>query len=256
MAIDYSGVFPCKVRESLSESDLLQMKRAKNQAKYAVLQMRKDPDIDKSKPESEWTIKAITVGPEGKRSVDIRIGDLLEQSAPLEKLSVHCKNCTANVLGIEFGCGGAIGYPISRKTENWLLSRLPKKLDSKAGILLTRAIADFDYNGLAIDGNRNRKDLFESDVPLIREWGGIFSEKTKISSSQILQMIFTVGTLQPAHAKLVAYFVGFLNDNFEIVRNISNKLIPNDENGINQFKLFFSVLAMAGNNNCPVFINA
>ncbi|MCL2340824.1 MAG: hypothetical protein FWC49_03860 [Proteobacteria bacterium] len=256
MAIDYYGLFPCKVRESISDADLLRMEKARNRANAVLEITRKNPQADKSKPESEWTFKTVVLGPDGPQATEMRVADLLAESAPLGSLAANCVNCPSNIRSSDFGCGGTVHYPITALGENWLVSRLPADLNTPAGQLLTRAIADFGYNGAAVDAARGRKEIYETDKPAERKWGGFFSKKTKITSSQIMQMAFLVGNLQPTHAKLIAYFLGFLNDDFSISNNPINRPQPDDDSSIIEMKIFFSVAALAGISNVSVLIDA
>jgi len=256
MSIDYYGLFPCKVRESISDADLLRMEKARNRADTILDLMRNDPEVDKSIPESEWTFGLRVLGPDGPQETEIRIADVLAEAAPLQELATHCVHCPKNIRSADFGCGGAVHYPITAVAEHWLVSRLPTDLSASAGRLLTQAIADFGYDGAVVDDARVRKELYEADKPQERKWGGFFSKKTRITSSQIIQMAFFVGNLQPAHAKMIAWFLGFLNDDSSISDNPLNRPQPDDDNGVIEMKLFFSVAALAGTNNIPVLIDA
>ncbi|NHQ87356.1 hypothetical protein HA050_14665 [Iodobacter sp. HSC-16F04] len=257
MGIDYYGCFPCKVREAVSDADLLRMEKARNRALSVLEIMRNNPQTDnKSKPESDWSFKMVVLGPDGPEETEMRIADLLLEAAPLEQLAHHCSGCPANIRSVDFGCGGAIHYPISAQAERWLLSRLPSDLNSPRGFLLKQAIADFNFDGLAIDTVRNRQDLYESSKPEERKWGSFFSKKTRITSSQILHMAFCVGSLQAQHAKLVAYFLGFLDDDFSIANDSANLPQPGDDDRTIELKSFFAVASLAGVNEVSVFIDA
>lgn len=256
MSLDYYIQYPCKVRESVSDEELLQMQKSKNRAEYVLDLMRNDPKTDTNIPESEWTFLVMVQRPEGLEEKRVKIVDLLAESAPLQSLSTNCKECAANILHIDFGCGGAINYPLTAITEKWLISRLPDDINSQAGNLLQMAISDFNFDGKAIDASRNRKDLYESSKPEIRKWGSFFSKKTNVSSSQILHMIMQVGHLQPSHAKLVAYFLGYINDSFEYVEKSENQPNSNDGRGVGQFKALLMALLFAGTNECSVFVDS
>jgi hypothetical protein len=256
MSFDYYIQYPCKVRESASDEELLQMEKSKNRAEYVLNLMRNDPKTDKSIPESEWTFQVMVQRPEGLEEKRVKIVDLLAESVPLKSLSVNCKGCTANIKQVDFGCGGAINYPLTAATEKWLISMLPEDINSQAGKLLQMAINDFNFDGKAIDASRNRKDLYESSVPEIRKWGSFFSKKTSISSSQILHMIMNVGNLQPAHAKLVAYFLGYINDSFECIDKNENRPTNNDDRGVGQFKELFMAMSFAGTKGYSVFVDS
>jgi hypothetical protein len=254
MAIDYYSSFPCKVREILSDADLLRMEKARNRATVVLDLMRNNPKVDKSKPESEWTFTTVVAGPNGPKETKARISDLLAEAAPLHELATNCSKCPFNVRSADFGCGGAVHYPITARAERWLLSRLPDDLKTPRGLLLTRAIADFNFDGSGIDAARGR--ICESSVPAERKWGSFFSRTIRITSSQILHMAFGVGSLQPAHARMVAYFVGFLNDDFSVKNDPENSRQPDDDDITVEMKYFFSAAALAGTNGVPMLVDA
>ncbi|MEI8363257.1 MAG: hypothetical protein WCG35_08565 [Betaproteobacteria bacterium] len=256
MAIDYYASFPCKVREAFSDEDLLKMEKARNRATTVLNLMRNNPQVDPKKPESEWSFKTVVLGPDGPQEMEMRISDLLTEAAPLQELAPHCVNCPYNLRSADFGCGGAIHYPISTQAEQWILSRLPDDLSTHRGQLLTRAINDFHFDGTGIDAARNRKELYESVTPPERKWGSFFSKKTRITSSQILHMSFCVGNLQATHSKLIAYFLGFLNDDFELFDNPDNLQNSENDDSTIELKYFYSVAALAGANGMGVFVEA
>jgi hypothetical protein len=105
----------------------------------------------------------------------------------------------ANLRRTAFGCGGVIHFPIPPEAEEWLLSRLPEDLGGLVGKLLLKAIADFKWDGTHIDAARSRNDLYSLKKPVERKWGGFLSKKT-VNSSQLLEMLLGVGSMQPSHA--------------------------------------------------------
>lgn len=256
MAIDYYGSFPCKVRETVSDADILKMEKARNRANTVLHLMRNDLQTDKSKPESEWTFKTVVLGPNGPQETEMRVSDCLTEAAPLGPLAQNCPSCPANIRSTDFGCGGTIHYPISAQAERWLVSKLPADLNTPRGQLLTRAIAHFNFDGAGINAVRSRENLYESVVPAERKWGGFFSKKARITSSQMLHMAFAVGSLQAAHAKMIAYFLGFLNDDFSIANDPANSPQPEDDARTIELKYFFSAAALAGINEVSVLIDA
>jgi hypothetical protein len=256
MAVDYFVQFPCKVREQVSDPQLLQMLKARDRANAVLDAMRKNPATDLSKPESEWSVVLRVQGPNGVVDRPVKIHEMLVEARPLDVLSVHCDTCPANLRRTAFGCGGAIHYPISQEAEEWLLSRLPDKLSGAVGTLLLQAIADFKIDGRSIDSARARNDLYALKAPMERKWGGFLSRKTDINSSQLMQILLGVGSMQAAHAKMVALFFGFLTDTFHIDERPANKPIQGDNNCVNEFKLFLAAAALAGASNVPLLIDA
>jgi hypothetical protein len=177
MSIDYYATFPCKVRDSISNADLLRMEKARNRANLTLDLMRNDPKTDRSKPESEWSFELVVLGPNGPQEMEVRISDLLAEAAPLKELARHCVDCPGNLLSGDFGCGSTIHYPITSQAERWLLSRLPADLGSPAGQLLTRALTEFGWDGASIDAARGRKELYQSATPMVRKWGSLLFQK-------------------------------------------------------------------------------
>lgn len=115
MGIDYYGSFRCKVREKISDAELLRMEKARARAETVLDIMRRNPGVNKDKPESEWTFKAVIAGPNGPQETELKIGDMLREAAPLEPLAVNCPQCPFNVRSDNFGCGGVVHYPISAR---------------------------------------------------------------------------------------------------------------------------------------------
>jgi hypothetical protein len=160
----------------------------------------------------------------------------------------------ANLRRTTFGCGGVIHFPIPPEAEEWLLSRLPEDLGGLVGKLLLKAIADFKWDG-AHDAARSRNDLYSLKKPVERNWGGLLSKKT-VNSSQLLHLLLGVGSMQPSHAKMAAFFLGFLTDSFKIDERSVNVTTPTDNRGVAEFKLFLGAAALAGTANVPLLIDA
>ncbi len=206
-------------------------------------------------PENERTVTVVVAGPEGPVEQTVKIGDMLAEAAPLEALSTHCAGCPANLRDVSFGCGGAVHYPIEKSTEDWLVGRLPDSLDKPAGRLLILALRDFRITGASIDACRHREIIYASNEPVVRSWGS-FVFKKKITSSQILQMLFGVGSLQPSHARMMSVYLGFVDLDMKPVIHRDNELLPDDERGVAEFKLFLRAASYAGVNGYDLFIDA
>jgi hypothetical protein len=136
------------------------------------------------------------------------------------------------------------------------MSRLPESITSNTGKLLLQAIADFGYDGKVVDAARQRKELYELSTPIERVWGGgFFSRKVRVTSSQIVQMLWMVGTMQSAHAKMMAYFLGFLDDGYSTISG-AGQPTKEDDAGTLQFKAFIAALAFGGVHGHSVLIDA
>jgi len=254
MAIDYYGRFACKVRESVSDDDLLRMEKAKNRAEAIVEMMRTDPK-HRETPESEWTFGVVVMGPEGPEQRQVRIADALEEAAPLAQLSVHCEGCPFKANPWVFGCGGVIHYPISAKTEAWLMARLPDDITSHAGTLLRYTIQESHFDGTDFEAHRQRRDLLQSPRTLERKWGNFFSKKIVIRSDQVLEMMFSVGHLSSPHANSVAHMLGFVDDDGRPILGSAEQPSSQDDAGVVDMKRFLRVMALAGAQGADVYID-
>lgn len=255
MAIEYYGSFPCKVRKSVSDQELLRMERARSRAQTALQRLASMPGHEDNS-QANLTVKIVVLGREGEQVTQASIDDLLREAAPLDELAVSCTGCPANIRHADFGCGGSIHYPISARAEDWLLARLPEDLQSAAGMLLTHAATEFGFDGAVIDAVRDRRDFYAARAAAVREWERAPREKLRVTSSQILQMTFAAGSLQPAHAKLVALFLGFLNDHGFPSEDPDNRPLPEDDPTITELKHFFACAALAGACDVPMMIDA
>lgn len=210
MAIDYLVQYPCEVRSKITDEQLLGMIKSEGRAHTIIRMVQKDkPDQDVQSIINTLKIGIAVRGPNGTvEQKDVTIASLLEQAAPLNELAHHCRNCPANFGGTRFGCIGAINYPISRAAEEWLLDRLPSDAKDPKLLLLLDFLRSVGLDGKALDAQRARDDLYEAKQPLARKWGGLFS-KTKINSSQILQMLFLIGNYDLAICTTVSSLLNF-----------------------------------------------
>ena len=101
-------------------------------------------------------------------------------------------------------------------------------------------------DGKTIDASRSRKELYESAHPQQQRWSTLLFSKTKLTSSQLLQLLFGVGSLQPEHAKYIAFFLGFLNEAMIVVDSAENTPQAADEARTAEFKWLLSATAFAG----------
>jgi hypothetical protein len=95
------------------------------------------------------------------------------------------------------------------------MSLLPKDLDSTAGHILQKYVKDFAYDGAPIEKLRGDPQFFESKTAVRQTWKGKgmlgrFSTAFSLTSSQLLQMMFCVGPLQPPHCTMLCLFLGLV----------------------------------------------
>ena len=253
MAIEYFISFPCEFRKQYGNEKLLEMAKAEGRAEIALALLRQTPGEHQNKPESEWRINLHQLTPDGEEEVSVKITDLLAASAPMKEFADHCQNCPANLSKVPFGCGGTINYPLLAQTEKFLLFRLPNDLQSKSGQFLLDVL-QHGNNGLWADSQR--QNLFESQRPFFRTWGGFFSKKTRISSSQIFDLMFNVPPVVPSkYVRVICYALGYIDD--------SEQAVPQDFTGTNnalsnlsQMKQFLQAAVFAAVNNLDMYIES
>jgi hypothetical protein len=233
---------------------LREMLKVRHRAHAALQAMRNHPHVDRSKPESEWTVLVRVKGPHGVVDRSIKISALLEQTRLPDALSLHCKNCPANVRNSDFGCGGTIHHPLPKASEEWLIDRLPDELMTKRGALLLKVISDLNITGSPIDAARTRRHLYELKLPLKKAYGRFPSRKT-ITSSHLLQLLFGMGSLQSAQAKIIAFVTGFLDDQFKVDDRAENKPQEEDCDAVAELKCFLAAAAQAASNDVPLWID-
>jgi hypothetical protein len=250
----YFAQVQCRVRAELSDMKLRELVKARHRAHAALEAMRSHPHIDRSKPESEWTVLVRVRGPDGVVDKSIKISAMLEQSRLPASLSLQCKHCTANVRNSDYGCGGVIHQPLLKESEQWLIDRLPDDVVTRRGELLLKAISDLHITGAPIDAARNHRHLYLLKTPLKRSYGSFPSRKT-ISSSQIIQLLFGMGSLQSAQAKIVAFVMGFLDDRFKVDDRVENQPQEDDCDAVAELKFFLAAAAQAASNDVPLFID-
>lgn len=204
MAIDYAIQLPCAVRREMPEAKLLAMVKYKARADFAIEQFTQAaPRMELARMVNECTVTALVRTPEGvAREMPVTIAQMLSMVAPLEELKSACVGCPANVAGRSFGCIGAINYPVTREAEEWLVARLPADAKDPGLSLLFKFLSDLHIDGAPVEANRARKDMFESQAPAVRTWGGWIGKKKKISSSQILHMLAFGGPVGPQQGTL------------------------------------------------------
>lgn len=251
MAIDYMIKYPCNVRKVVTDEQLLGLLKQKYRGEIAIEQVRTGRPHLSLQQILEYKMTVLVMTAQGKQEQrQIPLSQIVAQAAPLEKLSVHCTGCPANLnkSAASFGCTGAIHYPISKKTEEWLVARLPDNVDAPSLSLLFKYLADFDINGAPVDSQRGRREVYELKAPIIRKWGGWLSKKT-VSSSQIIHMLVMMGALEPAQTIIESQLL-----NFSDIQPAAAG--AQEEPGVAQFKSFMASAAFAGKAGSGLFIDA
>ena len=206
MAIDHIVALDCPPKRALGVQGIVDRIKARSRAESALSYARANGD--KRAPEA-ITFKVAIIGPKGvAEERDVAVGGLLQQSAALESHRASCAGCPANHGSPSgFGCYESINYPIQTDTEAWLVSRLPQELSSTAGFLFGKALVDFGWDGeQAASMRANGRTFFESPDQL----GVQYDDDIVIGSDVVFHMMFHLGHLGAAHAKLLCLFLGML----------------------------------------------
>jgi hypothetical protein len=211
MGIEYVIDFACTVKNALPPEKFMGLIKTRDQANAILTQVR-NPANQKSPAETR--IRRALSTPQGLTQQEVSIQAMLNEAAELQPYEHYCEGCQANALNRPFGCYGYISYPIKVETEEWLMSRLPEKIESTAGNLLRSAIRDFRYDGSPLTNMRKQGHFFEKSTPVKRKWGSFLS-KWELTSDQLLQMMFCLGALHPSHTTMLMLFLGILPHNIE-----------------------------------------
>jgi hypothetical protein len=206
MGIDYIVDLDCKPKQALTVEKMVALVKGQNQASLMIEMARRDGD---RRPPEQISFTRVIMRPEGPEEEEVSVGVLLKQVAELANHAPHCQGCKANLLGKPFGCYGSIPYPIPAAAEEWLMSLLAEDLKSPAGYLLRSAVKDFGYDGGMFLDMRPQDMFFERRSPVKRKWGSWFSGWS-LTSDQLLQMLFGLGNLQPAHCQMMCIILGML----------------------------------------------
>ena len=206
MAIDYVLALGCEPQRQLGIDRLMGLHRTRILARTALARVREEGD---QRAPSEIDVQLTMRKPDGESARGVRIQELLDEAAPLDEVAGFCAGCPAN-LPAEFACHRRIRYPIPERVEEWLMGRLPKKLDCTAGALLARGLGEFGWDGEPVSQLRTHgTTFFESRAPYGVRWP-TEDGSLEVSSDQLFQMMFLVGDLAPTHCLMLALFCGVI----------------------------------------------
>jgi hypothetical protein len=250
VAIDYIVQFPCKVRERQSDEDLLRMRKSQFFAEIVMEQLRKLQPDAKLEDMATWKVQRMVMTPNGAENKSVTIEETLAEAAPLQALSPFCDGCPANLHKTGFGCFGAIHYPISKITEEWLVAVLPDSVEDPRLQALVKYLAAFKIDGVPVDSQRRRKEVYQSSGPTSRKWGRLFS-RTVVTSSQIIHMLTMTGGLAPAQTKVLAKIFAPADANANQIGNAATV-----EPGITQFRYFLRAAAFAASVQANLLVDA
>lgn len=270
MGIDYVIDLPCAPKEALGVDVLVSLVKAKSRAAMVLRLARDGGD---HRPPDQLTFTTVLETPEGVEEQQVSVQQLIDQAAPLDAQRAHCASCPVNGDAEAFGCYRSISYPVREAAEAWLLGRLPEDLDSTAGRFLTRAIADFGWNGAHAAEMRGQGDtIFESDEALAVRWGepgggddGDDDDGFQVDTDQVFEMLFHVGPISPAHATMLALFFGVLPHDLDLAvlgsddtcrRALAAATVPREaDEAIEPLAGFLRALAQAAAHDVHVLID-
>jgi len=209
MAIEYLIDRPCPVKEKMPFERIARMLKQRSGAEQ-ILQL----ELQGAKSQDEArNVKIVSerYGPDGNAVTgEATIGAILDETAVLFQLAGVCQDCPA-ALGKPFGCHGAINYPVSAKSEQWLMELAARALEMKTpGMMALEFILDKKFRGEPFSEMRRDPRFFESRRPLeLVVAKGMLGKKT-INSDQLLQFLLPSSLTEGAHMRIMSFFSGGL----------------------------------------------
>jgi hypothetical protein len=261
MAIDYVLAMGCEPQRQLGIDRMMALHRNRILARTALARVREEGD---RRDPSEIDVQLTMRKPDGDSARGLRIQDLLDEAAPLDAVAGYCATCPAG-LRQEFACHRRIRYPIPEHMEEWLMARLPRKLDCTAGALLARGLGEFGWDGAPVARLRaHGTTFFESRAPYGVRWAAE-DGTLEVSSDQMFQMMFMVGDLAPTHSLMLALFCGViphdislqdLKDRAGRARALEAAALPaHPDADIEQLAAFLRTLALAARLEVSIMID-
>lgn len=203
MGVDYVIDLPCMPKSALGTRRIVELLKGRSRADHVEQLLRARGD---QRPAAELVFETVTLGPAGPQEATVSVQQLRDQARRLDEQASLCDHCVARTHPRPFACVGYVGYPLAASTERWLLSLLPDSLETLAGQALVRAFRDFGWDGHYAEGLRTRgQTFFEARETQYRYWNDF-----TLSSDQVFDILFGLGSLQPAHTQMLALFFGII----------------------------------------------
>ncbi|QBB70997.1 hypothetical protein ELE36_11910 [Pseudolysobacter antarcticus] len=246
MAVDYVLKFPCEVRKNVPEEKLVTLVGYMSLAEFAVAEIRKsNPAVPMETILGKYEVHVNQTRPDGTTvQTPMTVGQLVAQAQSISQYRAQCSPCRANIADRPFGCIAKINYPISKESEQWLLSRLPNDSNDTNLVTLFRFLSDVKIDGRPVDTMRER--LFELKEPLVRRWG-VWPDQKQVTSSQIIHMLAFGGDIGPQQAALYTKLLG--------LAAVLSEPHPPSSN-IEQFKTLMCAIVMSGRLNSAISVDA
>lgn len=218
MGADYILHRTCDPKLQLGEGDpvqgtqrMLSMLKARSRAQAVYRLMERE-----GRDPTTAGVTVVVLTPNGPEEREVTAAEMMAEAAPLDAMAPHCAGCDACALDSAFGCFGYLNYPLTETLERWIVDRI-QPANTLGGFLLLRAIDDFGYDGQAMAGWRERRELIDRAVALEATVAKRFLSATRVSVDQILQAIVQVGgELDPAHCMGVLLWLGALRVQGEV----------------------------------------
>lgn len=186
----------------------------------------------------------------------------------LRPLAFHCAQCPANHANSAFGCHGRIHAPLSAAAEEWLADQWPSSLtaredwtpDQRAQLKSFRRLLEFiereKVTGAAAEVERSSGGMFLRKKPRRKRYGPLFRRSTS-SSSQILELLFLAGRVEPDVGELVCRALGVWVDLESAEDGVAEVLFtapeePEDDPSLVDVKQYLHALMVASSLSVPV----
>ena len=247
MGIDYVIDLECAPKQALSTEGIVERVKARSRAEAIIAIAREEGD---SRSPSQLTFQ-VAINRMGKlETTDVSAQMLLDRAAELDEHRSACMTCPANRDNPNgYGCYQSISYPLEPDTERFLLSRLPDRLESGAGYMLTAAMKDFAWDGAqAADMRSQGETFFRLRKPPARSWPGL-----TISGDQMFHMMFHLGPLGSSHSMMLCLFFGLLAVSEEEDARPST-IQPETGNALQMIE-FLNTLAFAASTKLDILID-
>jgi hypothetical protein len=263
MAIDYVIDYTCVPKATLTTGGILERLKARERAGAVIKLFRENGD---NRPPSEMGFEFTRTNAGGVEETRVVVvQEMLDQAGELEPLAHFCEGCPANARGVPFGCIGAIQYPITAAAERWLLDRLPGIDEPLPWLLLRQGVQELGYDGEAVRPLRAGGTYFEE-----RRVPGRDLVEFVFTANQVFEMLFLLGSIQPAHAGVLLLLFNAIPRGVEagqIVQIMNGSadagdfpftldaVRPDDDRTVAELKDFFGALHRAWSLGVPLLLD-
>jgi len=264
MGVDYAINYGCVPKEVFTTEGLIQRVKAHDRAD-AIRLFYKSQGEDRNPEDMGFEMIYRTAdGTEETRL--IRIDELDKMTAELDPHEAHCANCPANRLKKPFGCIGNVNYPLSGKSEVWMLELLPSE-DEPLPFLLLKEGNDMGNTGAQAVALRQNSPgvFFESTDSIYRQYS-----EMDVSGERLFELFFLLGAIQPKRAHMILMFLGAVGRDmeaaelFDLVPAPADagerypfllEFVPNEDQSIRDIKHFLHTLYVAWLLNRDVYLD-